>query len=225
MPRLEQAAPAAPAASRSLIAPLLARIHQAHLVATLTRLAAVLGRCDQADLWPPELLSLARRARRQPAQAATEVLALHDGRDSFASFTPTYGGTPFRRPGRERRQALALSRLRWRLYQQALALWHATKVESPLNAIDDGAPVRLLADYGAGCEVWRRGRVYVVRHDVGAHVSCWREDRISRREAEQALLGPEHFLRMTTALQRRLQARGADLYAGSTRPLPPPVFE
>lgn len=202
MASLEPAVPhSPPSKGRRSLSSLFTRVR---LAAALRRAAAVVNGDDPQAGRPADLLELAGRVRRRPAEVAEEVLALYDRRDPF-------GGAAATGP-------------RWRLYRRALALWRATKSGSPLDAADDGAPVALLADYGGGCEVWRLGRVYLARYDVGAHVGCWREDRINRDEAEQALLGPEHFGLMIAGVQRRLKARGADLYTGSTRPLPPPAL-
>lgn len=174
------------------------------LQAALNRAAVLFGKHGEEE-WRDRLAGLAARLGDEPLACAVEILGLYAGRGSFEEAAPRKG---YAEPGPEREQAFEYARLRWDIYQQALALWHAHRQRGPAGIEGDG---RLL-DYGGGQEVHRRGDRHFARYDAGAHFQVWREDEISADEATQAALGPTHFSRMIVALQNRLQAQGSDPY-------------
>lgn len=179
------------------------------ITATLRRMAELFGRHGKAE-WRDRLAGLADRAGEEPLACATGILGLYAGRGTLDDAVPREG---YAEPGPEREEAFEFARLRWALYQQAVALWHAHRRREP-EAGGDG----VVLDYGWGGEVRRRGGQWFVRHDVGSHASIWREDLISADEAAQAALGPGHLSRMVAALQNRLKAAGEDPWKGNLGP-------
>jgi hypothetical protein len=192
---------------------------RARLIRRLRRLARLIAKTDQADRAEP-LVALAAAVRADPAEASRNILRLYEGRDGLDHLATTIDGRALRRPGREWREAVEFARVRWEAYELALALWHRSKRTSPLAALESGEPIQKLADYGGGNQIWRRARSYLIRYDVGSHISKWRDDTISRRQAEQAVLGTDHFGHLVLALQHGIRRRGGDPNQGD--PIAPP---
>lgn len=199
---------------------------------SLRELAQILETTDQR-WWAGVLHLRGQRVAREPKQAARETLSLFEGARAPAGTTEggfaldtvvlTRSGSAYTadNPGLWR-ETLRYTRLLHKLYEDALQVWFSSS-PARLNPPSDESRTSKLADYGGGSQVWwRKGGSYVVRYDCGAHVSIFREDVISEREMEQALLGPRHFTRMILSLQNRLQKAGIDPYQGSFEPLPDP---
>jgi predicted transcriptional regulator len=186
------------------------------LRACLTAFAAAIRLSDQAP-WADRLDILAARLDQEPGEVAAEVLALYSAPDPLDDLLLTYGGESLARTDAEWKRALAYPRLRWDLYESALALWLATEARSPFPP-SDGDRAEKLADWGYGNEIWRQGPLYRVRRSTGMHWTLWRDDEIGEGEAWQAALGPRHFDHMVAALERRLKASGLDPYSGTVTP-------
>ena len=66
-------------------------------------------------------------------------------------------------------------------------------------------------------EIWKRGELFFVRYDAGAHQIVMREDEISEEEAKQAIQGEDSVMKMLFALQKRLIMSGIDPYVSNIK--------
>src|ERR1700749_1074827 len=191
------------------------------LTRNLRRLAKIIQAGDRAAQ-ANKLLDTARLIKRDPTAGARTCLALYEKPFAFDELALANNGVAYK-PGQPVFDGAAqFAGLRWETYELALALWHRKKMSSPLKGLENAAPVQKLADYGGGNEVWRIRKMHRLRFDVGGHVSKWRDDPISRKQAEQAVLGEVHFTHLVLAIQQVMTARGLDANAGSTMTLPDP---
>ena len=201
------------------------------LRASLAEIASILDGTDQKQ-WAGALRSLRERVNGEPGQASRDVLALYegprapqgatDGRWAFDTMVVTRSGNAYTANDPVLWQtSLRYAQLLNEVYRNALHLWQTCDVARMTMPAASNAWVKLV-DQGGDLGVWRRGAQYMVRYDCGAHMSLFREDEISKEEAEQAMLGPTHATRMIVELQNRLERAGIDPYQGSWKPLPDP---
>lgn len=181
--------------------------------AVLARMAELLAAAGKGD-WAARLQAQIVRLQADPGAAASEILALYDQPGAADGPLPTSASGEYAESAPELDAAFEYARLRWRLYQGAVDLWRRHR--SPVRVDPDAPDVELLSDYGGGHQVLRRGGRYFVRYDTGAHFQIWREDEIPEADAAQAALGGVHFSNMVLALQRRLEAQGADPWISNT---------
>lgn len=181
--------------------------------AVLGRMAELLSAAGKGE-WALRLQAQAAHLQADPGAAASEILALYDQPVAADGPIPTSAKGDYAESGPELDAAFEYARLRWRLYQGALDIWRRHR--SPVRVNPDAPDVELLSDYGGGHQVLRRSGRYFVRYDTGAHFQIWREDEIPEADAAQAALGSVHFSNMILALQRRLEAQGADPWIGNT---------